>query len=702
MYLALVAVAIISGTLASHLYDDSAPFGARLCAGAATGFAFLGLLGFVIASVNGLNPISLWITAGTLIILSALVLRDPARRSRIAADLSRTAAGLRRAAQHPTRWDIIYLSFYALVAALLWLVFQRVMFYEPTGVYTGELNNYGDLPFHLSVITSFARGQNFPPEDPTYAGVRFTYPFLVDFIAACFVTGGATLRRALLIENFVLAMAFVGVLHRWALVLCRDRVAGLITPVLVLFSGGFGWVKFLSDAGWSAHRALDLLWQLPPHEYTIIPDSTWRWGNAVTTLLVPQRSLLLGLPLVIVVFTEWWLATTDPGSAATRPDELVLKPKKKKRRRATSGQSPFVRAPNGIPENERGVRHMIAAGVVAGMLPLAHAHSFIVVIAMGGCLALLGDRWSIPGALVDGKLDEYFAVSRERLRSWAVFFGLALLIAIPQMIWATHGSPVKASSFIAWSFGWDHDGEDVFTFWLKNTGLLIPVVIAALAWRGTKRPLLQDRLVLFYLPFLLCFLIPNVVRLAPWIWDNIKVLFYWYIASAPIVAIVIATLVRRDRRLVVRSAGVALFLSFVLAGALDIWRIASKGAEYQEFDNDGLRIAQVIQQQTPPRALILHAPIHNHPVFLTGRRSLMGYPGHIWTHGLDYATREAQIRTIYSGMPDAMTLITANKVEYIVVSPLERSVVTVNDGFFARFQKIGEAGEYRLYKVSRE
>ena len=55
------------------------------------------------------------------------------------------------------------------------------MIERPDGIYTGVLNNFGDLPFHLSVITSFAYGQNFPPEDPTFAGVRFTYPFLTDF-----------------------------------------------------------------------------------------------------------------------------------------------------------------------------------------------------------------------------------------------------------------------------------------------------------------------------------------------------------------------------------------------------------------------------------------------------------------------------------------------------------------------------------------
>jgi len=112
----------------------------------------------------------------------------------------------------------------------------------PEGIYTGLVNNFGDLPFHLSVITSFAYGNNFPPEDPTYAGVRFTYPFLSDFVSAIFVRCGADLRQSMFIENFVLGVAFVGTLHRWAWELLKDRLAAVITPLLVILNGGFGWV----------------------------------------------------------------------------------------------------------------------------------------------------------------------------------------------------------------------------------------------------------------------------------------------------------------------------------------------------------------------------------------------------------------------------------------------------------------------------
>ena len=51
------------------------------------------------------------------------------------------------------------------------------------GVYSGGSAWY-DLSFHAALAASFAHGENFPPQHPEFAGVRLTYPFVVDFVAA--------------------------------------------------------------------------------------------------------------------------------------------------------------------------------------------------------------------------------------------------------------------------------------------------------------------------------------------------------------------------------------------------------------------------------------------------------------------------------------------------------------------------------------
>jgi uncharacterized membrane protein len=134
---------------------------------------------------------------------------------------------------------------------------------------------------------------------------------------------------------------------------------------------------------------------------------------------------------------------------------------------------------------------------------------------------------------------------------------------------------------------------------------------------------------------------------------------------------------------------------------LDVASILVTPVKLQVFDSAGIGFAEMIKQKSDPRALIIHAPVHNHPVFLTGRRSLMGYPGHIWTHGLDFVQRETEIKRVYAGMADAGAILRKYGVAYAVVGPLERNLMNVNEQFFSRFEIVGEVGGYRLYKITQ-
>jgi hypothetical protein len=679
--LALALIAIAGGALVTYLFDEDAPPLSRLCMGACIGFTALGLFGFIFASVLGFTLTVLLLTTAVLASPSLLLLK-PKRRAEVKTDFHDAMRGVRRAVLHPTRQTTIYVIFYAFVALLLWLVFDRAMMELPDGIYTGVQNNYGDLPFHLSIITSFTDGANFPPEDPTFAGARFTYPFIADFVAACFVRAGASLRQAMMLENFVLGLSFVGLLHRFTLKLTRDWIAGLIAPMLVLFSGGLGWRHLLSHARLSEQGLLGLLMNLQ-QQYTITPDTGYRWGNSLTTLLIPQRGILLGFPLAIIVFTAWWTSLKD--NEEVKEQKVKGKRKETKTQRdetktqATSASlSPFsfLLSPT--------VRRMAAVGAIAGLLPLVHAHSFVVVMVVGAGVALL--------------------TGLKDWRAWAAFFVVAVVVAAPQMWWATHNSSVRAGDFFGWQLGWDRGQENPFKFWFKNTGLFIPLIFAALMWREAKRDgqgyLVPRKLLLFYLPFTLCFVIPNLIKLAPWVWDNIKVIYYWFIASVPLVALFLAHLMRKG--VLLRATSIVLLLTLVLAGALDVWSVASRAAEFRIFDADGVRFSEMVKQQTRPRATILHEPTFDTPIFLTGRRSVMGYPGHIGSHGIEYEGRLREIRRIYAGGADAERLLAKYGVEYVVIGPHERrEMQQLNEGFFARYRMVGETGEYRLYKITQ-
>jgi hypothetical protein len=639
----LLVIATLSGTLLTFFYDRGAPFAARLCMGAATGLPLLAAIGFLLSLWLGLTSATLLLSVAGLGLPFLLMLRR-ARRERIWGDARAALEKAATVARRPDRTTITYVIFYCAIAVLLSAVFSRAVYQTPDGIFTGVRNNLGDLTLHLQVIASFAQGQNFPPEDPTYAGVRFAYPFLVDFLTAIMVRSGADVISAMWLQSMVLALSLVGMMQYWTLLLTGNRLAGLIAPLLVLFSGGLGWTWIFQDVHNSSSGLIRLLQRLP-HDYTIMDaGGILRWGNSLTTLFVPQRSILFGMPLALCVLCLWWKDV-----AAETPGEKL----------------------DPMPQ-----RAMIAAGFFAGLLPLIHAHTFLVIMGVGACLAL---------------------VFKSSWRQWLSFFVVAAVTALPQLLWLGQSGGVKLASYVAWQPGWDHNNLNPVLFWLLNTGLFIPLLLLALTTRRAEY-VLPRRILKFYWPFLLCFILANLMRLAPWIWDNIKVLFWWYVASAPLVALLLARAMKASHATRWLAAGALATLT--LAGALDILRVVSGAAEYREFDPSGVAIAKLISDRAAPRAVVLHAPTYNSPVFLTGRRSLLGYPGWMWSRGLDVSQRQAEIGRMFAGAPDAGALLRRYRVEFVLIGPEERTAMKASNEFWSHDSLLQQIGEYRLYRTN--
>ena len=203
---------------------------------------------------------------------------------------------------------------------------------------------------------------------------------------------------------------------------------------------------------------------------------------------------------------------------------------------------------------------------------------------------------------------------------------------------------------------------------------------------------------IFYLPFAFLFLIANTMKLAPWEWDNIKVLIYWFVGSIPLVAWLLAELWQRDRMLKLVAAGALFVLTF--SGMLDVWRVISGQINYQVFSADAVRTAEQIKLRTPSNAMFLNAPTYNSAVVLSGRRSLMRYSGHLGSYGIDYEPRELEVKRIYEGSGLADSFLKKHGIEYVIISPEETgNLQSVNEQYFERFPKIAEFGLYKVYKV---
>jgi hypothetical protein len=692
----------LGGALLSYYYDEDAPLTFRLCAGAVTGMVLFGLVGFWLTLVFPFSTL-LIVIAGLICLAPVIRLRATAFRARLRRDLGNTRSALGQFLARPRAGQLVGFGLLLFLCYVLWSFFDRAMIVKPEGIFTGVTNNLGDLPFHLSVITGFTEGNNFPPQDPSFAGARFAYPLLADFVAAAFVRLGASWAGAMLLQNLTLAVGLVAILYRYTWKFTRDRLSALIAPFLFLFSGGLGWsLLFRKDMEGGVGLA-ELLKKLP-RDYSIMPDTPYRWGNALTSLLVTQRSLLFGLPLTVLIFLQWWLLvsqqtgpTGQNGEAEAAEDEQQHgKKRKAKHAHKEKAHTAELVAASAASGKWNGALRLLPAGLMAGALPLIHAHSFAVVIAAAGVLAV---------------------IFREHWRAWAGFFASALLLAAPQLLWIMHGGSVETQSFLGFHFGWDNGVPDAHglgqmlgqllqagnwvdfsLFWVRNTGLFIPLLLGAIIWMYRTTPANRKRL-WFYFPFIFFFIGPNLIKLAPWVWDNIKVLIYWFVASIPLVAGLLGWIWGRSRAARIGVAAAVLVL--ILAGALDVWRVVSEATEHQVFNPEAVELAAQMREKVPPRSLMLNAPTYNTAVFLTGRRSYLGYTAHVWSHGIDYRPRERILNGIYAGEPGAMELIQRTGVQYVVVGPLERSLAPVNDDFFQQFPVVARVGDSTVYQVAK-
>jgi hypothetical protein len=266
---------------------------------------------------------------------------------------------------------------------------------------------------------------------------------------------------------------------------------------------------------------------------------------------------------------------------------------------------------------ERGLAPWVE-GVVWGTLPLVHLHTFLVV-------SLLVGFWSLAtGRVRDTVPTLAWAVLPA---SWAVFE-------------VTEG--FRAASLMGWAPGWTMGAANPLAFLAVNFGLFLPLALAALiiAWRGRHR---EDLLVLG--PALVLFAALFLVRVAPWAWDNTKVMLWCYLLALPSIgARVLAPLSRPWR--------VVALVGLLFSGAVSVTAASIEVSPRLEILNlaEYDAVCQALAS-APVTERVATASTFNHPVALCGHPIVAGYPGHLWSHGLDATRVQRGLARLMEGGP---------------------------------------------------
>lgn len=162
---------------------------------------------------------------------------------------------------------------------ILWfalILFIGISLFESTNeIKTVWINNYGDLTFHLGMITSFVFGNNFPPEYHIFAGQSLSYPFFINLWSA-----------ALWWTNPLISTLSIVFTVQWLI---------LWSAVYFLLNGNryrlLPWTILLGGATY-AH--------LGEHSGALIQQGA-PWSCFLSTIWVTQRSTIIGLPIMLCV-----------------------------------------------------------------------------------------------------------------------------------------------------------------------------------------------------------------------------------------------------------------------------------------------------------------------------------------------------------------------------------------------------------------
>ena len=637
--LALAAGCLVLGLGLSSGGPPWLTFGERLVIGMVLAIVGLTMVGYGLALLVGVGMVLvLLLTAFGLLAGGYLLWRHrPTLRAQLV----------------PRAWALP--AAVVVMALAMGYLFSRAVEVTPDAWLAQYNNTWSDWSFHASYTTTFVYGHNLPPQNPIFAGKPFRYPFAPDFTSALLVGGGWSIPAALIWPSWALTVLALSGLILWARRLTGGIGAGVIAVTLTLLGGGLGFWFFFGDA--ARLGLVTTLLHIPRTYDRFDPPVNIQWYNPILSYYLPQRSFVFGAAVVLAVL----LLLTPP---------LLHTPFFDWRATLTAVRQSWRRW---TIKNEA-VAFLIA-GALTGLLPLIHVHSLVVLGVVTACWALLFPR-----------------------PAWIGFFGVMLLLAVPRLLMAVPGDPgaPPEHQYPRWLIGWMSGTDAPPWFWIKNTGLFIPLLLLALlsplALRGRARLLIA--------PFSLVFLIANLVKFQPWDWDNSKLLVFWYLASGVAVG---ALLVRLWRSHALAAIGAtAIWLSLTLSGGLSLMQyLPPQGPSYVWFTAEQVQLAADVRRLTPAKAVFVTGEQPNNPIAdLAGRSVVMSYPGWLWSYGIDYTQREADLFRIYRGGAAALDLLHRYHADYVVIGPDERNTMQPDvDYFNAEFRLVLHTANYQIFAV---
>ena len=500
-------------------------------------------------------------------------------------------------------------------------VFLHTISLRKDGLYFGHPNAWSDWSLHVAIANIFAYKDPsvWFSYHPLFADGKFTYPFLMDFISGIFMRLGFSLTFSFIFPSIIFSLLMIISLYFLFYLISNSKNQSLLAINIFLLSSGMGFLNFISD--FLKRPKLDILIH-PVKEYSKFLNYEWYTGSVIVGFLIPQRAFLMG-------FTFGFLSLI-----------FLLYPLLRK-----------------VDDKQRKIFFAVS-GVFAGILPVAHPHSFIVLIIIEGLIVLANIR-KIPKILI-----------------FVVVAGL--LSSVLYFIFIRGG--VEIASFFTFLPGWTSKGFfDFIYMWAILWGPVIPASILGFILILKKNSL---TLKMMFLGFFMIFIFSNILLFQPLRWDNTKLFWWVYVGLSILTAIFIARLYRLN--LGAKIAALMLVISVTFTGILEVIKVSDfQKNTYLLTPREDIDLGFKIRREVLPLDIFATATTHNNLVMVWGLRPiLLGYTAWALNYGFDYREAELDLYKIYRGDEETRNLLEKHNIRYVFIGPAERSQFEVNEEFF--------------------
>lgn len=388
-------------------------------------------------------------------------------------------------------------------------------------------------------------------------------------------------------------------------------VLGIVTGIAFLLWGrAFALAAFLFNGGLAGFAFLKGL-----HIADYQMDLAWK--SLPLTVFIPQRGVLFAIPAGLILLCSL-------------------------REKLFNAKNPYENSKLSLP--------LWIEVLLYSSMPFFHTHTFIY-------FSLLFSLWVL--------------IFEKHLRDKILnIIKYSFIPASVLMFYLTDS--FKASSIINIKIGWMQGNSNFFVFWLLNFGLFIPLVIYYFYSISTIRKnnityfdFKVTREKAFVLPAILLFIFFCIVMLAPWDWDNVKLLMWSYFIITPFIWEKISNI-----KIVYKS-----LICFVLffSGFICVLGGVDPRKSHVIYNTTLARSVKYAIKDIPLSDRFAAFPTYNHPLLINGRKVVYGYPGWIWSHGYsNYHPLENKLKKIMMGEYGWKTLAKEVGAKYIFWGPSEK------------------------------